>query len=163
MIICSERGRKNFLLVNGSCIVLGFFFLPCALIIFKNMNIMNTKIQKKCMNSLYSKARAVAIIHLNMSKWIGNSPIHEYYLENVVNCVKINSKNLKITQFPLHKILISQFKIMIEPREKIGAPPKYQLFLWKRKRGNKVSLKPLFQQCSILAHILCTNTSRKET
>lgn len=28
MIICSERGRRNSLLANGLCIVLGFF-TPC--------------------------------------------------------------------------------------------------------------------------------------
>lgn len=40
----------------------------------------------------------------------------------MVNCVKINSKNPQITKFPLHKILISQFKIMIEPKDKNWSP-----------------------------------------
>lgn len=56
--ICSERGRKNSLLVNGSCIVLPhLLFLSQALITLKNMNIMNMKIQRRCLYSLCQKPK----------------------------------------------------------------------------------------------------------
>lgn len=56
--ICSERGRRNSLLVNGSCIVLPhLLFLSQALITLKKMNIMNMKIQRRCLYSLYQKPK----------------------------------------------------------------------------------------------------------
>lgn len=36
------------------------------------MNAMNMKIQERCLNSLYLKVKAIAIIHLNISKSFEN-------------------------------------------------------------------------------------------
>lgn len=115
-------------------------FFSHDLLILKNMNVMNMKIQERCLNSLYLKVEAIAIIHLNISKWTENLIImHTWILFRKHS--KFCENNKKMRKSPLCKTLTSQFKIIIEPKGKHWRPTWTSSALWKRK-SKKVSWSP---------------------
>lgn len=160
IIIFYPERRINSLLVNSSCIVLPyllfFLFFPHALLILKNMNVMNMKIQGRCLNSLYLKVKAIATIHPIIPKWIENLIImHTWILFRHDKFCEDNKK--KMRKIPLCKTLISQFKIIIEPESKNWRPTWTSAAFVKKRKSKKVSWSPY---TSNVSH---SDTSRKET